>query len=574
MLGFARPGASGLLKEGGQHFYGIQEAVLKNIEACKVLASIVRTSYGPNGRNKLISNRLNKIFITSDAATIVRELEVVHPAAKMVVAASQAQERDVGDGTGLVLVLAGELLNQAADLLHQGLHPSEIVKGYKRSCEEALKIMEEGTLQVRRVDDLRDAAAVAEALEACLASKHWGAEAFLARLVAEACIQVLPGYFDGSAVNDVPLAEFADDEETRERLRRFNIDNVRVVKVLGGSLSESSLVRGTVLVRDTEGTVKHIKDAKVALFTNDVDTLQMETKGTVVLHSGKELESYTKTEEQILGERIRKLSEAGVNVVVTGGKFGEIALHYLEMHGIMAIRCPSKYDLRRVVRATNAVAVLSLGDTPPSLEEIGSCDEVSVEERGSTKMIVFGQRSDATRISTIVLRGATQNVLDDVERAIDDAVHMFKVLACRDPRLVAGAGALEMELASRLHDFADRAKGLDQLPMQHFAEALKIIPRTLAENAGQNTTEVMTRLYAAHRQGHSHAGVDIRLESGTMSTGSEARGIINANEYKIWDSLAVKNAAIRKAVDVACTILMVDALIMAKQVSGAGSGHG
>jgi T-complex protein 1 subunit theta len=570
MLGFARPGASGLLKEGGQHYYGVQEAVLKNIEACKLLASIVRSSFGPNGNNKLICNRLDKLFITSDAATIVRELEVVHPAAKMVVAASQAQEREFGDGTGLVIVLAGELLNQAGDLLHQGLHPSEIVKGYKRSCAEALRILQLPDLELGRVGDLRDVETVADALRACLASKHWGAEAFLSKLVAKACIEVLPTYFDGSTVNDLPLVEYEDDDATRDRLRRFNIDNVRVVKVLGGSLFDSTILRGTILVRDTEGTVKHVANAKVALFTNDIDMSPMETKGTVLLHSGKELESYTKNEEHLLGERIRKLSEAGVNVVVTGGKFGEVALHYLEMYGMMAVRCPSKYDLRRVVRATGAVAVSSLTDTPPTKDELGICDKVTIEEQGSTKMIVFRQDSDATRITTILLRGATQNLLDDIERAIDDAVHAFKTLACRDPRLVPGAGATEAELASRLDDFADRAEGLEQYAMKRFVEALKIVPRTLAENAGQNTTDVITRLCAAHRQGNLYAGIDVGMDDSDQSGPSSLAGILDSKAYGIADLLATKYAAIKQAVDVACTILMVDALIMSKQVSGTG----
>lgn len=574
MFSFARPGASGLLKEGGQHYYGVQEAVLKNIEACKLLASIVRSSFGPNGNNKLICNRLDKLFITSDAATIVRELEVVHPAARMVVAASQAQERDLGDGTGLVIVLAGELLNQAGELLHQGLHPSEIVKGFKRSREEALRILQLPDMEVGRVRDLRDLTTVADALRTCLASKHQGAEVFLAKLVAQACIEVLPSYFDGSTVNDSPLVEYADDEETRDRLRRFNIDNVRVVKVLGGSLFESTIVRGTVLVRDTEGTVKHIENAKVALFTNDIDMSPMETKGTVLLHSGKELESYTKTEEHLLGERIRKLAKTGVNVVVTGGKFGEVALHYLEMHGIMAVRCPSKYDLRRVARATGAVALSSLTDTPPTMDELGTCDEVSVQEQGSTKMIVFRQDSDATRIVTILLRGATQNLLDDIERAIDDAVHAFKALACRDPRLVAGAGATETELASRLDDFADHASGLEQYAMKRFAEALKIVPRTLAENSGQNTTDVITRLYAAHRQGNMYAGIDIEMDYASQTETSSLLGILDAKACGISDLLATKYCAIKQAVDVACTILMVDALIMSKPASGASGGGG
>ncbi|KAK4534518.1 hypothetical protein CDCA_CDCA02G0543 [Cyanidium caldarium] len=580
---FIRPGVSGLLREGAQHLYGLHEAVLKNVEACKMLAGIVRSSFGPDGCNKLISNRLGKLFITSDAATIVHELEVVHPAAKMVVMAAQAQEREAGDGTGLVMVLAGELLALAVALLHEGLHPSEIVTGYKRAAQEALQALD--ALECWRVEDVRDEAQVARALRASLASKQLGMEERLAALVAAACNYVLPSSFDGKTLDDMPLVELGDasvdadgagDDGTgwRARVQRFNVDSVRVAKVLGGSLADSTVLRGAVLVRDVEGTVRQVRPARVAVYSGDLDTSPMETKGTVLLHSAQELQNYTKSEEALIAERVQKLAAAGVNVVVSGGKFGEVALHFLEQHRIMAIRCPSKFDLRRVARTTGAVAMVAFGDRPPTADEIGACDAVQVEEMGATKLVVLRQESDATRIATVVLRGSNENLLDDVERAIDDAVRTFKVVATRDARLVAGGGAAEMELARRLEQLADQTVGLEQHAMRQYAEALKVVPRTLAENAGRNPLEFVTRLYAAHVGGHTHAGLAVEAddEAAESAPPALAPGIVDAREAGVLDSLCVKYSALKLATDAAVTVLQVDALIMSKATAAAGGG--
>jgi T-complex protein 1 subunit theta len=521
-------GLAGLLKDGSKHMAGLDEAVLRNIDACKQLSAIVRTSIGPNGMNKMVVNHLGRIFVTSDAATIVRELDVVHPAAKLIVMASQTQEREVGDGTGLVVTLAGELLEQAEKLLRQGLHTSEVIQGFETAGEEALKILDD--LVVYKVVDPISVDSVVDALRTCIASKQYGVEDILAPLVAKACVASLPS-----------------------NINLFSVENVRVAKVLGGTLSDSSVVAGAVIVRDVEGTVKRLEDAKVVVYTCDVEAAQSETKGTVLLKSAEEFTNYTKSEETMLEGKIKAIADAGVNCIVAT-KFGEVAMHFIEKYRLMAIRCQSKFDLRRVARTTGAVALAKL--QTPTPDEAGRADAIAVEEIGSTKCTVFRMGKHGSRIATILLRASTQNLLDDVDRAIDDAVNVYKGIT-KDPRYVAGGGAAEAEISRRLHLFADTREGLDQYAIKKYATALEVVPRMLAENAGNHPTDVVSNLIAAHASGQATAGVNV-----------DDGSIVDALENRILDQLMVKHWALRLATDAVVTILRVDQIIMAKEAGG------
>lgn len=521
-------GLSSLLKEGTKHITGLDEAVSRNIDACRQLSAIVRTSLGPNGMNKMVVNHMGKLFVTSDAATIVRELEVIHPAAKLIVMASEAQEREVGDGTGFVVAFAGELLDQAEKLLRMGLSTTEIVKGYERAGEEVLAILE--NLAIHKVTDIKDTAKVSAALIPCVASKQYGLEDILTPLIAKSCISVLPA-----------------------NINMFSVENIRVAKVLGGSVSDSAVVQGAIVIRDVEGTVKNIVDAKVTIFTCDFEASQSETKGTVLIKNAQEFTNYTKSEETMLESKVKEIADAGVNVIAAP-KFGEVALHFLEKYHIMAIRSQSKFELRRIARTTGAIALATL--QTPTVDEIGRADFVEVKEIGSTKCIVFRQEKEGSRISTILVRASTQNLLDDIDRAVDDAVNVFKGMT-KDPRFVPGAGASEMELSRRLHEFADTRPGLDQYAIKKYAEALEVIPRVLAETSGFDGTNVISTLAAAHAEGQETAGLDV-LEGGVLDT-------VKAG---ILDLLIVKHWAIRLATEAVATILRVDQIIMAKTAGG------
>lgn len=385
-------------------------------------------------------------------------------------------------------------------------------------------------LVVHKVTDVRDKAAVEAVLKSCVASKQYGLEDVLTPLIAESCIAVLPA-----------------------NKGHFSVENVRVAKVLGGSVSDTSVVSGAVLTRNVEGSVRKVTRAKVAIYTCDFEASQAETKGTVLLKSAEELTSYTKSEESLMEKKIKALSDAGVSVIVST-KFGVVAMHFIEKYGMMAIRCQSKFDLRRVARTTKAMGLAKL--SVPTPDELGSADSVEVEEIGSTKCIVFRQDETGSRISTLLIRASTQNTLDDIDRAVDDAVNVYKGLV-NDPRFLAGAGATEIELSRLLHDYANKRPGLDQYAIQKYADALEVVPRMLAENSGANATDAVSSLMAAHAEGSPTAGVNV-----------DDGSVMDAVKEKVYDLFSTKYWALRLATEAVCTILRVDQIIMAKAAGG------
>ncbi|XP_057739441.1 T-complex protein 1 subunit theta [Arachis stenosperma] len=524
-------GIQSMLKEGHKHLSGLDEAVLKNIDACKQLSTITRTSLGPNGMNKMVINHLDKLFVTNDAATIVNELEVQHPAAKILVLAGKAQQEEIGDGANLTISFAGEILQGAEELIRMGLHPSEIISGYTKAINKTIEILDELVEKGSETMDVRDKEQVISRMRAAVASKQFGQEDTICSLVADACIQVCP-----------------------KNPANFNVDNVRVAKLLGGGLHNSTVVRGMVLKSDTVGTIKRIEKAKVAVFAGGVDTSATETKGTVLIHTAEQLENYSKTEEAKVEELIKAVAESGAKVVVSGGSVGEMALHFCERYKLMVLKISSKFELRRFCRTTGAVAMLKLGQ--PNPDDLGYVDSVSVEEIGGVRVTIVKNEEGGNSVATVVLRGSTDSILDDLERAVDDGVNTYKAM-CRDSRTVPGAAATEIELAKRVKEFSFKETGLDQYAIAKFAESFEMIPRTLSENAGLNAMEIISSLYAEHASGNTKVGID--LEEGVCK---------DVSTIGVWDLHVTKFFALKYAADAACTVLRVDQIIMAKPAGG------
>jgi T-complex protein 1 subunit theta len=524
-------GIQTMLKEGHKHLSGLDEAVLKNIDACKQLSTITRTSLGPNGMNKMVINHLDKLFVTNDAATIVNELEVQHPAAKLLVLAGKAQQEEIGDGANLTISFSGELLQNAGELIRMGLHPSEIISGYTKAITKTIQILEELVEEGSETMDVRNKEQVLLRIKAAVASKQFGQEDTLCSLVADACIQVCPN-----------------------NPTNFNVDNVRVAKLLGGGLHNSTVVRGMVLKSDAVGSIKHIQKAKVAVFAGGVDSSATETKGTVLIHSAEQLENYSKTEEAKVEELIKAVAESGAKVIVSGAAVGEMALHFCERYKLMVLKISSKFELRRFCRTSGAVAMLKLSQ--PNPDDLGYVDSVSVEEIGGVRVIIVKNEEGGNSVSTVVLRGSTDSILDDLERAVDDGVNTYKAM-CRDSRIVPGAAATEIELARRVKEFSFKETGLDQYAIAKFAESFEMVPKTLAENAGLNAMEIISSLYAEHASGNSKVGID--LEGGACK---------DVSTLHVWDLYITKFFALKYAADAACTVLRVDQIIMAKPAGG------
>lgn len=518
-------GLQSLLKEGSRHFSGLEEAIFKNIDACKQLSSITRTSLGPHGLNKLVVNAHEKIFVTSDAATVMREMDVVHPAAKLVVMAAKMQESEIGDGTNLVVILAGELLKLAEDLISTGLHPSEIIAGYEKAAARVEATLDE--LVVYTASDTTDVSEVSRLISPVLASKIYGYEDTLAKCFAEAVAIVTE---DGT---------------------KFDIDNVRTAKLQGGSLSQSEVLRGLVVTRSPDGQVHRVTNAKVAVYNCPLDPQHSDTKGTVLISNASELMEYNLGEEQIAAKLVKELVDAGITAVVSGGSVAEMVLHHLNLANILVLKISSKFELRRVARVLGASCIVRLG--APTAEESGYADEIALEEISSHNVTIIKREGDTTcKIATIVLRANTNNMLDDADRAIDDALNVFRIIK-REKRFVIGGGGSEALLAKRLREYGLTEPGLDQLAILKYAQAFEVIPRTLSENAGLNPHEIISKLYAENSLSYS-----LDIEDGQVKDLSST----------LLDSLETKKWAVRLATDAALTVLRVDQIVMAKPSGG------
>jgi T-complex protein 1 subunit theta len=402
-------------------------------------------------------------------------------------------------------------------------------------------------LVVDKVEDMRSQEELSKAIRTVVASKQSGSEDFLANMVAEAVLAVLP-----------------------KNPNNFNVDNIRVVKIMGGSMEQSRVVKGMVFGREPDGVVKKAKNAKVGVFSCPIDISQTETKGTVLLNNAQEMLDFTKGEESQIENAIKELYDSGIRVVVAGATVGELAMHYLNRFNILVVKILSKFELRRLCRVVGATPLARLGAPMP--DEMGSIDIVETLEIGGDRVTVFRQENDITRTATLVLRGATQNHLDDVERAVDDGVNVVKAIT-KDSKLVPGAGATETQLVERLTAFGERTPGIPQYAIKAYAQAFEVIPRTLAESAGLDATEVLARLYASHHKamaGSKDAGSDDDPEwiMGIDVENDDGTGTLDAQDEGILDLLVSKQWAIKLATEAARTVLSVDQIIVARQAGG------
>lgn len=493
---------------------------------------ILTISVFAKGCNKIILNHLEKLFCTSDAATIVKEIEIVHPTVKIIVDASKQQEAEMGDGTNFVIVLTGELLKKAQNLLKMGLHVSEVIDGYRNACNNVRKIMPD--LVCYEVKSLNDKEELLKVVYAPICAKHLGTERKLSELVTEACLMAMP---------TDPI--------------KFDVDSIRTTRHVGGSFEDSNVMSGMVVSREPEGAIKKIQNARIAVFACPIDISMTETKGTVLLRNANDMLNFGKAEEARLEQTIRRFRDEKINVVVTSGTVGELALHFLNIYGIMLLRIPSKFDLRRLCRLVSATALPKFVSPLPN--EIGSCESVGSINIGSDICTYFDKVSDKIRTVTISIRGGTQGLLEDVERGIDDAVRVVKDVA-NDRRMLPGAGAIEMELAHRLRLIAEKTPGMDQYAMMAFAEALEIFPHTMAENSGFDAVVTISNLSQMHADKKVNAGINIDPTSdGTLP---------DVSKNGILDSFIVKQYALEMAVYAAITILSIDQVIMSKPSGG------
>jgi thermosome len=523
-----------ILKEGAQRTTGA-DARRSNIMAAKVIAEILSTSLGPRGMDKMLIDAFGDVTITGDGATILKEMEVQHPAAKLLIEVAKAQDAEVGDGTTTAVVLAGRLLELAEELIDEGIHPTIIIDGYKKAMDYAIQVANE-IAQPINVEDKNQLATVAmNALSSKIVAE---AREYLAKIAVEAA-SIAVEKVDG----------------------RYNLDLdwIKLEKKKGQSLAETQLIQGIVLDKEVvhPGMPKRVVNAKIAVLDAPLEIEKPEWTTKISVSSPNQIKAFLEEEANILKSYVDKLAEVGANVVITQKGIDEVAQHYLAKKGIMAVRRVKRSDIEKLAKATGAKIVTSIKDIRP--EDLGFAGLVEERKVGEEKM-VFIEQCPNPRAVTILIRGAADRILDEAERSMQDALHVIRDLY-REPKIVPGGGAFEIEVARRLREWGRKLPGKEQLAVLKFAEALEQVPTILALTAGLDPVDVIAELRRRHDAGEIDAGVDV------------LNGKV-ANMYKlnVVDPLLVKKQVIRSAAEAAIMILRIDDIVAAAQTKSSSGG--
>lgn len=516
-----------VLKEGTGRTTG-REAQKNNIMAAKTIAETVKTTLGPRGMDKMLVSSLGDVTITNDGATILKELDVQHPAAKMLVEVAKTQDNEVGDGTTTAVVLAGELLSKAENLLDQNVHPTVIIDGYKKAGEKAQQVVNKMAVPVSIKDDKL---LVNVALTSMGSKGITVAKEHFAKLAVQAVKQVA--------------------EETGGKLKA-DIDLIKVLKKHGKSLDETELVKGMVIDKEVAHTQmpKHIEKAKIALLNAKLEIEKTEFDAKINIDSPEQMKLFLDEEERMLKDMVEKISETGANVLFCEKGVDDVALHFLAKKNILAVKSVSGSDMEKLARATGGRIIASVKDlTPDALGEAKTIEEIKIGE----DKLVYVRECKNPKAVTIVVRGGAEHVVDEAERSLHDALCVVRN-AIEDGKIVAGGGAPEAEIARQLRNYAVEVGAREQLAIEAFADAVEAIPMTLAENAGLDPIDIMVSLRAEHESNQSpYYGIDV-------FTGK----IKNMLDLNIVEPLRVKQQVIKSATEAASMILKIDDLIAAK----------
>jgi thermosome len=512
-----------------------KDATSNNIMAARAVANAVRSTLGPKGMDKLLVDSTGDVTITNDGVTILKEMEVQHPAAKMIIEAAKTQDSEVGDGTTTVAILAGELLKKAEDLLGQGVHATVIVDGYVLAAKKASEILDSIAIDVpANGRDLLDKIA-----KTAMTGK-WA--------------ETPEGKISGYAV-DIVLSAV----ETTDGKRTVDLDKIKVEKKVGESIEDSELIEGVVVdkTRAHQNMPRLIEKAKIALLSAPIEVRDTETKAELQIKTSSQFQLFMDQEKAAIKAVVDKVLKSGANVIFCQKGIDDLAQHHLADAGVLGLRRVNRSDLDRLSRATGANIVTSLDELKPS--DLGTADLVEEKKVGNGAMtFVSGTRNKSV---TLVLRGGTQQVLDSMERALDDAVHAVADVI-EDQRVIPGGGASEVELSLRLREYASTLKGREQLAVAKFAEALEIVPKTLAENAGFNFIDKLVELKKGHDT-DKKAGLNVY-------TGK----IVDMYDLGVVEPLRVKVQAIQSATDAASLILRIDDVLSSTKKKPEGPGAG
>jgi archaeal chaperonin len=496
-----------------------KDAQRNNILAAKLVAETVRTTLGPKGMDKMIVDSIGDITVTNDGVTILKEMQIEHPAAKMIVEVAKTQDEQVGDGTTTAVILAGELLKNAESLLDKNIHPTIIAKGYSMAAKKSQEILN----NLGREVSIQNRETLQQIAITSMIGKIGSAKEKLANLLLE-------------AVNAVIENNLVD------------IDDIKLEKKVGGGTEDSELIRGIVLDKEVvnNSMPRKINNARVALIDCAFEVKTPETDAKIQITDPNQLQAFIEQEEKILKDMVESVRNAGANVVLCQKGIDDIAQYYLAKAGILAVRRVKKSDIKKLAKATGARVINKITDLKEmDLGEAGLVEERKVSDEES----IFVTQCKNPKSVTVMVKGGTEHVVDEVERAMVDALSSL-VVTLQVGKVVAGAGAIEIELAKQLRSFATSLSGREQLAVLAFAESIEIVPRTLAENAGLDPIDILTELKSKHDSGNKEDGINV----------------MNGNVENAWDNgviepLKIKTQAIKSASEVAEMILRIDDVI-------------
>jgi len=520
-----------ILKEGTQRSTG-RDAQRNNILAAKVVAETVKTTLGPRGMDKMLVSTIGDVVITNDGATIMKELDVQHPAAKMLVEVAKTQDNEVGDGTTTAVVLTGELLDKAEKLLDKDVHPTVIVEGYKKAADKAREILE----QLSESIDPNDREALRRIARTSMSTKSvTGAKDYLADIAVDSALQV---------------------KETRDGKNKVDVDLVKIVKKHGKSLEETELVRGIVIDKEIAHPQmpKRTNNAKIALLNAKLEIEKTEFDAKININNPDQMKLFLDEEERMLKEMVDDVAKSGANFVFCEKSIDDIALHFLSKKGISAIKNMSSGDMEKLAKATGGKIMASVKDV--SADSLGEAKIIEESKIGDDKLTYVRDAKNPMAV-TVVIRGGTEHVVDEAERSLHDALCVVRD-AIEDAKVVAGGGAPEAETAKQLREYAVKVGGREQLAIESFAEAMESIPLALAENAGLDPIDIMVELRAKHENPENRwYGVDVF--SGKVK---------DTKSLNVVEPLRVKIQVVKSATEAASMILRIDDVVASKGSKG------
>ena len=516
-----------VLPEGTSRYLG-RDAQRMNILAGKILAETVRTTLGPKGMDKMLVDSLGDIVVTNDGVTILKEMDIEHPAAKMLVEVAKTQEDEVGDGTTTAVIIAGELLKKAENLLEMEIHPTIIAMGYRQAVEKAQEILDDIAIDASDRDTLMKVA-----MTAMTGKGTEKAREPLAELIVDAVKQV------------------EEDGEVEK-------DHIKIEKKEGAAVDDSTLVQGVIIDKERvhPGMPKKVENAKIALLNCPIEVKETEVDAEIRITDPSQMQAFIEQEEQMIRDMVNSIVDTGANVLFCQKGIDDLAQHYLAKAGVLAVRRVKKSDMEKLSKATGANIVTNIEDLSP--EDLGEAGVVS-EKKISGEEMIFVEECKEPKAVTILVRGSTEHVVSEVERAIEDAIGVVAATV-EDGKVVAGGGAPEIEIAKRLKDYADSISGREQLAVSAFAEALEIVPKTLAENAGLDSIDVLVDLRAAHEES-AYMGIDVFDGN-----------IVDMKDAGVIEPHRVKKQAIQSAAEAAEMILRIDDVIAASSSGSSEEG--